>query len=288
MKKYTASFFVAMAVFFSPQAAFADSAPGDVIVTLGNDLTEEQQIALLAEMGESVKSTVVKVTNQEEHQYLGKYISKAKIGTRALSSSKITIGEEASGLKVKTNNINWVTNEMFVNALTTAGVKDADVYITAPFPVSGTAGLTGIIKAYEVSSGVTIPEAQKQVANEEMVKTGQLAESHGKEDAAKLIGVIKEEFAKQQPKTDEEINVLINEVSNQLNITLTESEVNGLVELFKRMRDANIDWIALGDSLRNAKAQFDEFINKEETKSFISSMTEFFKMLFQSIAELFK
>ncbi|QRG70472.1 DUF1002 domain-containing protein [Brevibacillus choshinensis] len=277
-----------MAVFFSPLTAFADSAPGDVIVTLGNDLTKEQQTALLAEMGESEKSTVVKVTNQEEHQYLARYISKAQIGTRALSSSKITVGEEGSGLKVKTHNINWVTNEMYVNALTTAGVKNADVYVTAPFPVSGTAGLTGIIKAYEASSGVSIPEAQKQVANEEMVKTGQLADSHGKEDAAKLISAIKEEFAKQQPKTDEEINVLIHEVSNQVNINLTESEVNGLVELFKRMRDANIDWVALGDGLNQAKAQVDEFMNREETKSFVSSLSEFLKMVIQTIADVFR
>ena len=39
---------------------------------------------------------------------------------------------------------------MYINALATAGVKDASVYVTAPFSVSGTPALTGIIKAYEV------------------------------------------------------------------------------------------------------------------------------------------
>src|SRR5699024_9612239 len=110
------------------------------------------------------------VTNQEEHKYLGEYISKAQIGTKALSSSKIVIGEKDSGLKVTTHNITWVTDNMYENAMSTAGVQDAEVYVTAPFPVSGTAALTGILKAYETTMDIKIPEEQKQVANEEMVK----------------------------------------------------------------------------------------------------------------------
>ena len=103
------------------------------------------------------------VTNQEEHKYLGSYISKAKIGTKALSSSKITIGEENSGLNVTTHNINWVSEQMYVNAMTTAGVKDADVYVTAPFTVSGTAALTGILKAYETTTQVKIPRNKNRL-----------------------------------------------------------------------------------------------------------------------------
>ena len=33
---------------------------------------------------------------------------------------------------------------MYKNALTTAGITDADVKVTAPFEASGTAALTGI------------------------------------------------------------------------------------------------------------------------------------------------
>ena len=49
-------------------------------------------------------------------------------------------------------NINWVTDAMYTNALITAGVKDAEIQITAPFKVSGTAALTGLMKAYETAS----------------------------------------------------------------------------------------------------------------------------------------
>lgn len=107
---------------------------------------------LLAEMKAPKDATIITVSNEEEHQYLGNYISKALIGTRAISSSAVTVAKQGSGLEVETKNINWVTDEMYINALITAGVKDAKIYITAPANVSGTAALTGIIKAYEISA----------------------------------------------------------------------------------------------------------------------------------------
>ncbi len=164
MKRYIWMFLVGLfAVSFisMPVEVSADAAPGDVIVTLGEDLTNEQKKQILSEMGVSEDIEPVYVSNKEEHQYLGKYISKAQIGSRAISSSKITIGEKGSGVNVETNNITWVSEEMYANALITAGVKDADVYVTAPFNVSGTAALTGIIKAYEISADIEIPEEQK-------------------------------------------------------------------------------------------------------------------------------
>ena len=59
-------------------------------------------------------------------------------------------------------NINWVTDAMYTNALITAGVKDAEIQITAPFKVSGTAALTGLMKAYETASNKQIPEEVKK------------------------------------------------------------------------------------------------------------------------------
>lgn len=72
---------------------------------------------------------------------------------------------------------------MYLNALMTAGVKDAKVYVTAPFEVSGTAALTGLIKAYEVSSDEAISEDVKQVANQELVTTSELGDKIGNENA---------------------------------------------------------------------------------------------------------
>ena len=110
------------------------------------------------------------------------------------------MSKQATGLKVETKNINWVTEEMYINALATAGVKDASVYVTAPFSVSGTAALTGIIKAYEVSSDKVIPEDVKQAANQEMVTTAKLGDEIGTEQASALVTKIKEKMAENTPQ----------------------------------------------------------------------------------------
>ncbi|MFL6559853.1 MAG: DUF1002 domain-containing protein, partial [Bacillus sp. (in: firmicutes)] len=66
---------------FNPVRTFADVAEGDMIVTLGENLTEDQKKSLLLEMGAPEDVQIVTVSNAEEHQYLGKYVSKALIGT---------------------------------------------------------------------------------------------------------------------------------------------------------------------------------------------------------------
>ncbi|HEY9577286.1 MAG TPA: DUF1002 domain-containing protein, partial [Pseudobacillus sp.] len=222
--------------------AQADSVVGDVIVTLGENLSPAQKEQILAEMDVPSDVTTVTVSNAEEHKYLGEYIPKAQIGSKAISSSKITMKEKGYGINVQTNNISWVSKEMYTNALSTAGVKDADIYITAPFEVSGTAALTGLIKAYETSTGEKIPEEQKQVANEEMVTTAKLGDEIGEKQATELIQRIKEEVAKENPQTLQEIKVIVNNVSNELNIQLTQDQIDQLSALFDKMKNLDINW----------------------------------------------
>lgn len=291
MKRYIWMFLVGLfAVSFisMPVEVSADAAPGDVIVTLGEDLTNEQKKQILSEMGVSEDIEPVYVSNKEEHQYLGKYISKAQIGSRAISSSKITIGEKGSGVNVETNNITWVSEEMYANALITAGVKDADVYVTAPFNVSGTAALTGIIKAYEISADIEIPEEQKLIANEEMVKTAELGDKVGMEKASELMTKIKEEIAKNPPETEEDLRELIKNIAKELGIELTDEELNGLVSLFNRMKDLNIDWDQVSSQLKKVRDNLDEILNSEETKSFIQKVIDFFVAIIDGIKSFFK
>ena len=122
----------------------ADVVPGDVIVTLGADLSPAQREDLLEKWKFRMMLRLLEVTNEEEHVYLGDYISNTNIGSRALSSSKITMTGPGEGINVTSNNITWVSDKMYANALVTAGVEDADVYVTAPFDVSGYSWINGL------------------------------------------------------------------------------------------------------------------------------------------------
>jgi len=276
------------AVFFTlPIRSFADMAEGDMIVTLGENLTQDQKSKLLDEMGAPQDVQIVTVSNQEEHQYLGKYIAQSLIGTKAISSSAITIEPQGSGIKVKTNNINWVTDEMYINALMTAGVKDASIYITAPVSVSGTAALTGIIKAYEISADKTIPEDVKQAANQEMVETAKLGDSIGDKNAAALIAKVKEEIAKNKPKSDEELRNIIEQAAKELNITLTDDQINQLMNLFKKLESLDINWNQIGDQLSKTKDRISKFLSSDEGQSFLERLKQFFVSLIDAIKALF-
>lgn len=268
--------------------AHADSAVGDVIVTLGENLSPAQKEQILKEMDVPNDVTTVTVSNAEEHKYLGEYIPKAQIGSKAISSSKITMKEKGYGINVQTNNISWVSKEMYTNALSTAGIKDADIYITAPFEVSGTAALTGLIKAYETSTGEKIPEEQKQVANEEMVTTAKLGDQIGEKEATELIQRIKEEVAKENPQTIQEIKVIINNVSNELNIQLTQDQIDQLSALFDKMKNLDINWDQVNKQIDKAKEKWDEFKNSDEGKGILQSIIDFLQGIVDWIAGLFK
>lgn len=282
------AFLLVLAALFIPTSAFADAVEGETIVTLGENLTEQQKQQILEEMEAPKDAQMITVTNAEEHKYLGQYVPKAQIGTKALSSSMITYTKKGSGLVVQTRNITWVTEAMYTNALITAGLKDANIYITAPFKVSGTAALTGIMKAYEVSADKTIPEDVKQVANQEMVETAKLGDQIGSDKAVQLITAVKEEIAKNPPQTTEDLRALIQKLADQLGISLTSDQLNNLVTLFEKMKDLNIDWNQVGDQLNKAKDQIAAFINSEEGQNFIDKLKSFFSSLFDFIVSLFK
>ena len=270
-----------------PGIASADMQRGDMVVTLGENLTEEQKKLLLAEMDAPKDVEIVTVSNAEEHKYLDGKISSRLIGTKALSSSSITIAAKDSGITVKTKNINWVTEDMYKNALATAGIKDAEIYVTAPFEVSGTAALTGLIKAYEVTTDTKISEEQKQAANEEMVETAKLGDQIGTEEATTLVETIKEEIAVDPPKNDEELRTIIVQAAEKLGITLTEQQIQSLIDLFNKLQDLGIDWNKVGEQLNAAKDKVTDYLQSEEGQTFLDKLKAFFVSLIDAIKSLF-
>ncbi|WP_246125568.1 DUF1002 domain-containing protein [Alkalicoccus halolimnae] len=269
--------------------AGADAMTGEEIITLGEDLNPQQQEELLSEMGASEEeTTIISVTNEEEHKYLGDHIDASVIGTKALSSSKITMKESGSGINVETNRITWVSEGMYANALITAGIEDADIYVTAPFDVSGTGALTGLIKAYEESTEESIPEEQKQTANEELVKTAELGEEYGMEDAAELMARVKEAIAEENIETEEDLRALIQRVAEELDMNITDEELESLVSLFDRIKGLNIDWDQVKNQLGDISDNISGFVESEEGQSMLQSMINFFHSLLDIVSGWFE
>ncbi len=267
-----------------PFPASADAILGEPVVTLGNDLTGTQQDSILREMQVPANVKVIKVTNEEEHQYLGQYMSKETIGTRAISSAKITLTDSGKGISVKTNNITAITESMYANAAITAGIKDADIYVTAPFKVSGTAGLTGIIKAFETATGKKIDENKKQVANEEIVRTSEVAKEIGDPvKAVQFMNRVKEKVAKERPQTQEEYKNIIINVVNEFNINLKQETINHLTQFSQNFFSLNIDWDQLKSQFGSLRGNINNVLNSEQTKGIIDKFLDWLREIINKL-----
>ena len=240
--------------------AYGVSAKAQVeeVVSLGADLNQQQQKQMLELFNVKADEVrIIRVTNQEERDYLEGLVSSDKIGTRAISSAYVSPLEEGEGLVVETHNINWVTKGMYANAMATAGIENARVIAAAPFPVSGTAALTGIMKAFEEITGEELDEEAKKVANEELVTTGDLGEDIGKDEAAALIKEIKERIVRERIKDPEDIKRIILEIAKELNIQLTEEQINQIIELMKKISQLDLDIDKITNQLEKISKSLD-------------------------------
>lgn len=289
MKKRLVSILLLITILLSSINVFADVVVGDVIISLGDSLTENEREAILEEFNAPEDAEMIVTTNAEEHEYLGDVVPYGKIGNNAISSVMITYTEKGSGLNVDTSDkITYITDEIFTNALITAGVEDADIKITAPKNASGTAALTGIMKAYEISSGEAIDEDVKKVANEEMIRTAELGEVIGNEEASELINRIKEEIADKNPQTTEEIRDIVVTIINNFNINLSDEFIDQLVSLFDKMKDLDIDWNRVANQIQNIAKKTADYLSTEEGQGFLQSLKSFLNTLIDWIASLFR
>ncbi|MFX0548560.1 DUF1002 domain-containing protein [Hathewaya histolytica] len=267
------------------KTAYADAFK---VVTLGSDLSKEQKEEMIKYFGVTKNdANILEVTSKEEYKYLGDVASKSQLGTKSISCSFIEPTDKG-GINVSTNNIYWVTESMIKNALITAGIENANVKASAPFKVSGTAALTGILKGFENSKGgEKIDENKKKVANEELVVTGKVGEKIGKEDAANLINEVKKDVIKKKPKTEKEIEKIVVNVTNNYGSKLNDSDVQKITALMNKINGLDLDFSKLKGQLNDVTKNLKNSITGEEAKGFWGKIKGFFSDVFDSIGDFF-
>lgn len=262
--------------------AYADTS---AVVTLGKDLTKDQKRQMIELFGvEKDDVTLIEVNNKEERQYLEGVASEGQLGTRTISSAYVELLDEGSGINVETHNISWVTKDMYESALITAGVKDAKIIAAAPFPVSGTGALTGILKAFEVATGKKISEEQKKVANEEVFQTGELGDAIGQDKAGELMRMVKEQVISQDIKDLEGIKQVIINIAGDLNINLDGDQTEKMAKLMEKINGLNLDKEQITNQLKNIGKKLDDVIrNNEEVRSLLQRILDAIKSFFSTL-----
>lgn len=235
-------------------------------LALGADLTQNQKSTVLALLGiaeaDLPNYDVVYVTNAEEHQRLDTYISPSVIGTKSLSSVVVRPAEAGHGVTVTTRNINYCTENMYRNALITAGVENADIIVVGPSPISGTAALIGALKAYERMSGTSVSDKALDTALNELVTTGELKEAVGNDaKAEEIISYVKAQIAANHLETEEEIEAAIRKGMVDLNVQLSEEDIKKTVALMMKIKAMGIDFNVLAEQADDIYAKYKDKIN---------------------------
>lgn len=311
MKKWLGLLGIVMTFLLNSLSAAASSSSDgkDVVVALGADLTAEQRAEVLALMELTEEDlnhcTVITITNEMEHQYLDAYLDASVIGSKSLSSVKLTRAAAGSGVLVTTKNIGYCTTGMYRNALLTAGVEDMEILVAAPSRISGTAGLIGALKAYEIMGEQTISDTVYDTALAELITTGELAESIQSiqgdvtsEEVEALLAWLKNKVANGELDTGDEESVrnAVAEGEQQFGITLSEKEKQQIVSLLKKLDAIGLNADYLMEQAQQLYEKYglgivenaNEAINQAVESAVETAASNFVQQLKESVTGFFK
>jgi uncharacterized protein YpuA (DUF1002 family) len=260
------------------------------VVVYGEALSaaQKEEVRKLLEVKDTSKVKEITVTGDDLVTYI-----KGDRHSNMYSSAKITRKDSGEGLvinQVTPENITEVTDEMYANALLTAGIQDAIVDVASPVKVSGHSALVGIYKAYDEGNGTGLDKERTEVANEELNLATSLAKKEGMDPdkVSELLTEIKKEIAEQNPATKEEIEKIIDEKLQTLEISLSAEDRQLLIDLFEKMRDLNINFDNVKSQLENLSQDIQQRIEEAiGDEGFLQKVADFFKQLIESIKSIF-
>lgn len=299
---------VAILSFGKKQTVLADA--NTPVVTLGTSLTESQKQGTLKTLTAPLNGgnyQTITVTGSDLVKYLNPSGDNFTTSSGVWSSAMIQKTNSGSGINVKIldyngkNNITTITANQYKNAALTAGITDANIYVTSAIPIDGSGALAGVYAAY-AKNGNALNQKQVNAAQDEMnTLSGITQDNKGKKgySDAQLNNAVagaKSEMAKQgQNISDSQIRDIVN---NQINInhlgnTINNNQKNQIINLLIEIRDSgalkNGDFKGQAAKLSNqiengAKNIFNKFNTPENRNLFQQiwdSIVNFFSGLFK-------
>lgn len=261
---------------------------GQQRVVLGADLNAEQRLQMLNDFGlDPGIVPEMQVTIEQERAYLQGLVPDSVIGSRSISSIYIITSPPGSGLNISINNINWLTEDIYRNALITAGITDARVIISAPVPVSGTAALTGIYLAFEDITGQSLSQEAKIAGIQEAVLTGEIAAFLGDDaNITALMNELKLILDEVRDMTDAEVRTEIWNLADEFNMGLSSEQVEQILRLARTLQNLDLD------GLQSAVLAITDGIGRladagQAVTGFFSSVGNFFSNVGSSISGFF-
>ncbi len=312
IKILTAIFFSAIATIVVGQNNRVLADDETPVVTLGTSLTDSQKDGTLKILTAPLNGgnyQTITVTGSDLVRYLNPSGDNFTTSSGVWSSAMIQKTSSGSGINVKIldykgkNNITTITANQYKNAALTAGITDANIYVTSAIPIDGSGALAGVYAAY-AKNGNALNQKQVNAAQDEMNTLSGITQDNkdkkGYSDAQlnNAVAGAKSEMAKQgQNISDSQIRDIVN---NQINInhlgnTINNNQKNQIVNLLIEIRDSGAlksssfkgQASKLSSQIENsAKNIFNKF-NTPENRSWLQqlwdSIVNFFSHMFGGV-----
>lgn len=312
IKILTAILFSAVATILVGQNNLVLADDDTPVVTLGTSLTNSQKDGTLKTLTAPLNGgnyQTITVTGSDLVRYLNPSGDNFTTSSGVWSSAMIQKTSSGSGINVKIldyngrNNITTITANQYKNAALTAGITDANIYVTSAIPIDGSGALAGVYAAY-AKNGNALNQKQVNAAQDEMNTLSGITQDNknkkGYSDAQlnNAVAGAKSEMAKQgQNISDSQIRDIVN---NQINInhlgnTINNNQKNQIINLLIEIRDSGAlkssDFKGQASKLssqieNSAKNIFNKF-NTPENRSWLQqlwdSIVNFFSHMFGGV-----
>lgn len=304
---------VAVGIFASSfNVAKADDSLDQPVMTLGTSLTSDQRQgtidALSSQMSNSNNNyNTITVNGDTLVKYLNPSGSTFTSGSGVWSSALIEPTSSGSGINVNIvnyngkNNITTITADQYRNAALTAGISDANIYVTSATPIDGSGALAGIYAAYS-KNGNSLNQSQVNAAQNEMgvlsgiTQANKGTDGYTDQQLNNAVAGMKADLAKQGTNVSKtEITNIVNNNLQQNNLQniINNNQKTQLINLMVEIRDSgalkngNFQQQAQklsSDITSKAKNIFNK-LNTQENRNFVQkiwdSIVSFFQGLFK-------
>lgn len=266
-------------VIFVPVASSSQADGTNVVVTYGETTYNNANYKNIVDNYFNVYDAKETVITASDVNKISSGISNRKYNSNQIYSCAMVDLTSGNNIRidVDSSKITTVTPSMYKSALDSAGITQGYVKITSPVVATGESALAGVMKSYEESTGVEIPQEVKDAANTEIYTESEIVENTGAsaDDVAKIMTEVKEEVAKQNTTDRDTIITIVNNVVNNYNINISDSDIENIVNSVQQTQSVKDQAIEYQD-------QIVEIVNSDEGRSIVDMVMNFINSIIHS------
>lgn len=218
------------------------------VMTLGASLTNSQRQGTIDVLSSKINNRnfqQVAVNGNTLVQYLNPAGADFTSNSGVWSSALIEKTGRGSGINVEIlkyngrNNITTITANQYRNAALTAGISDANIYVTSATPIDGSGALAGVYAAF-AQNGEQLNQSQVTAAQNEMGTLSKINNQNqgqnGYSDAQlnNAVAQAKRQMAQIGP------NITVNQITNIVNNTINDNHLQNVITNNQKQQIINL------------------------------------------------